>query len=168
MSITFRVDSPVIGSVIECACGEYRSGLYTDDVAAQEAVNEGATDARCGDDLCNQRQPLILSEHAVDREPPINLSADNGARVLDALGLPSDTWGSADGTDFEGRVLLALALLPADAGIPANTFRAGTLPGPEMDLADGGRRENYLQDRLRQLLRMATTARENGLSVTWC
>lgn len=162
MSTTFYLDSPVIGSVIECACGEQRSGIYAELSDALDAIKAGTSGVACTDDICSQYALGIHSQHLVDREPPINLASANAALVLDALGLAADPWGQINGDDLAARVLLAQA---ADAPVHEAAVAAVAPDGGVRSL--GARRPGYLQDRLAELGRMAATARETGVDVLW-
>lgn len=60
-----------------------------------------------------------------------------------------------------GRVELALALAPADAGLPARALnQAGTV-------IDCGRTTGYLQDRLHELRTVTEYAQRQGRDVCW-
>ncbi|MEU3464598.1 hypothetical protein ABZ721_32195 [Streptomyces sp. NPDC006733] len=88
---------------------------------------------------------------------PVNMTNSNAARVLDALGY-SELCGDEDARLFLGRVLIALALDPEDAGRPA--------------IADGrftdcGRPQGYTESRLHELRELAEYAQVQGLCITW-
>ena len=69
----------------------------------------------------------------------------------------------AEAGEFEGRVLLALALAPVDAGMPAyDDSRTG---GPRWIVA--GRRPGYLQEKLAGLAELARWCAERGRRVQW-
>jgi len=93
-----------------------------------------------------------------------NLSNANAARVLELLGLRGDTQDELVGSDsaesFEGRVLLAQALTPADEGIPAHE-----IAGPGARWIECGRPVGYLQQRFEQLLDFAQAHR--GETIHW-
>ncbi|MBV7674284.1 hypothetical protein STHAL_33090 [Streptomyces halstedii] len=88
---------------------------------------------------------------------PVNMNNANAAHVLSALGY-YETYGAEDAGLFLGRVLLALALAPQDAGRPA----AG-----DGRYIDCGRPQGYTQERLMQLHGLAATAQASGRRVTW-
>ncbi|MFB8442676.1 hypothetical protein ACFC7A_26860 [Streptomyces niveus] len=87
----------------------------------------------------------------------VNMNNANAARVLGALGY-AELSGDEDAELFLGRVLLALALDPEDAGRPAIT---------EGRFTDGGRRAGYTGERLLELCSLAEYAREHSKYVTW-
>lgn len=87
----------------------------------------------------------------------VNMSNSNAARVCASLGIDLDAegWcGSLDAADFLGRVLLALAVDPVDAGRPATVDAA---PG-RATFIDCGRPQGYTQERLSQLRELADWA----------
>ncbi|MEV0493636.1 MULTISPECIES: hypothetical protein [Streptomyces] len=88
---------------------------------------------------------------------PVDMANSNAARVLGALGY-AEPYGDEDARVFLGRVLLALALDPEDAGRPAVT---------DGRFVDCGRGEGYTQARLQELHRLAEDAQARGLRVTW-
>ncbi|MEU3708368.1 hypothetical protein AB0E82_39530 [Streptomyces anulatus] len=88
---------------------------------------------------------------------PVNMANANAARVLGALGY-AEPCGVDDAESFLGRVLIALAVDPVDAGRPA------TAKGR---LIDCGRPQGYVQERLGELRALAEFARERRLDVVW-
>jgi hypothetical protein len=98
---------------------------------------------------------VIMAIPAAD-DLSVNMSNTNAARVCETLGIDLDDlgWcGSLPAADFLGRVLVALAVCPVDAGIPAHEL-SGTSPR----WIECGRPEGYLQDRLGQLRELADWA----------
>ncbi|MFE6714043.1 hypothetical protein [Streptomyces sp. NPDC057695] len=87
----------------------------------------------------------------------VNMANANAARVLDVLGY-DELAGDAEADDFLGRVLVALALVPADTGRP---------PTAEGRFVDCGRRAGYVLERLEDLRVLAEEARASGLPVYW-
>ncbi|THA53269.1 hypothetical protein E6R62_19470 [Streptomyces sp. A1136] len=87
----------------------------------------------------------------------VNMANSNAARVLGVLGY-EELAGDAEADDFLGRVLVALALVPVDAGRPATA---------EGRFVDCGRRAGYIQERLEELRALAEEARAQGLPVYW-
>ncbi|MEW1639334.1 hypothetical protein AB0469_35430 [Streptomyces sp. NPDC093801] len=71
----------------------------------------------------------------------VNMANSNAARVLEVLGF-DELAGDADAEDFLGRVLVALALAPVDAGRPSTA---------EGNFIDCGRTAGYTQRRLDEL-----------------
>jgi hypothetical protein len=94
-------------------------------------------------------------------ELSVNMANANAAHVLSALGLDTmDLAGGEPAETFLGRVLMALAVAPADAGVPAHTV------GSERFI-DCGRSVGYLQERLSQLHELALSAKEHGCEISW-
>ncbi|MFJ4879885.1 hypothetical protein ACIP93_32425 [Streptomyces sp. NPDC088745] len=92
-------------------------------------------------------------------DEPVNMANANAARVLDVLGYGYDELcGDAEAEDFLGRVLVALAVAPADAGRPA------TVDG---NVIDCGRPAGYTQTRLEELRELAEDACARRLRVAW-
>jgi hypothetical protein len=93
----------------------------------------------------------------------VNMSNANARHLLDALGLDTDDLtGHVPAETFEGAVLLALAINPADEGIPAHEL----VPG-RPNVIDCGRRPGYTEERLGELRTLAAFARERRLTVVW-
>lgn len=89
----------------------------------------------------------------------VNVSNGNARVVLDALGfVEDDLYGELDAELFLGRILLAEAVSPVDAGRP--TVRTG-------NFVECGRDEGYLQHRLSQLRSLAEWARLHDATITW-
>lgn len=104
--------------------------------------------------------------YASPAEPAVNMSGSNALVVLDALGLDrEDSCGSLPAEDFMGRVLVALAVAPIDAGKPTTDF--GSDGGAGMRVIDGGRRPGYLQETLTNLRDVAQFAYHHSTTVTW-
>ncbi|QGH75334.1 hypothetical protein I5G61_gp86 [Mycobacterium phage Quesadilla] len=97
-------------------------------------------------------------------ELDVNMSNSNAARVAEALGfsLDPDWCGEMDAEAFLGRVLMALAVSPADEGMPS--FEVA---GPGARMIEGARRPGYLQDRLAQLHELALWARAHSTPIWW-
>jgi len=94
----------------------------------------------------------------------VNMCNRNAAQVCDALGfsLDPDWCGEMEAKDFQGRVLLALAISPADEGMPSYEHA-----GPGARMIEGARRPGYLQERLGQLHELAEWAIANDAVVSW-
>lgn len=93
----------------------------------------------------------------------VNVSSANAVVLCGSLGidLEFEGWcGSLPAQDFLGRVLLALAIEPADEGIPSHELPTGGVRWVEC-----GRRPGYIQERLLQLHELAEWAAENGAEV---
>ena len=102
--------------------------------------------------------PIPAAEHL-----SVNMSQGNAARVCETLGIDLDEegWcGSLPAVDFQGRVLVALALSPADEGMPSYEH-----PGPGATMIEAARRPGYLQERLGQLRELADWAVAHGAEI---
>lgn len=163
MSVTIApalCDSDVLGWGLECACGAARTDVLAATPEAAAALT-GTAPAVCGDSGCSEIGPtpvMVTTDH-----PSVNLNNGNAATVMSALGYTGDTSiGSDDAEAFLGRVLTALAVAPADAGVPAHEMSGGGAP-----MVACGRPEGYLQQRLQHLHEVAMWAVQRGTLVTW-
>jgi hypothetical protein len=98
-------------------------------------------------------------------ELDVNMSNSNAATVCAALGLDLnelDWCGTLPAEDFLGRILVALAVSPVDAGVPVHE-----VPGPGARFIECGRPEGYTQQRLGQLRELADWAVANKATVTF-
>lgn len=183
MSVTFFTDAPLIGYRVECGDGQpvdTRIWPFTMTKADIDAAHlETCLDVMCHDYGGGIVEPV----HAVD-VPAVNVSNSNALFILGLLGYV-DTMGAdveylADtehtpelvpecpeiaGEDtaeaFLGRVVMALALAPEDAGVPAYTVGGGT------NVIDCGRRPGYSQDVLTLLHDLAEIAHDHNWPVRW-
>lgn len=168
MSVTFTPalqDSDFIGTVAACAADGTpitTSPLAYEDAALAALVHSDA----CEDDICRAYGADLDNALAhTDLEVSINVNNGNARHLLELLGLPFDgNGGTLDAHDFKGRVLVAMALNPADAGVPAHTAHSDLLG---MTVIDGGRRPGYTDERLTALLDVAEAAIRQGRTVSW-
>jgi hypothetical protein len=170
MSVTFTTaldESAPRVFALECADGtvrEQRTGGYEQMAALYEAHQ-----LTCEVEDCRDYGPSI--DMVGDFGPEVNMSNLNARGVLEALGIVDvEMVGEEDGEAFLGRVLLALAVAPADEGVPAHELVAGVFVavgegGPTF--VHCGRRAGYLQERLVQLEEVARWAISVGRPVTW-
>ena len=108
-------------------------------------------------------------------ELEVNMSNSNAATVAATLGIDLNElgWcGSMAAEDFLGRVLVALAISPADEGMPSYRMAPGDSAGVFGTVREGGptfiqgaRHPGYLQERLAQLHELAVWAVENKAEV---
>ena len=117
----------------------------------------------CTRRFCAEFNADLLVACPEAEELEINMSNANAAVVCGALGidLAAEGWcGSLPAEDFLGRVLVALAIQPADEGIPSHELpreHNGPFPvGPR--IVECGRRPGYIQERLAQLHALAQWA----------
>lgn len=169
MSITIAptfAESDVLGYRVACYCGEQSIdgtfGAYADATAAWEAA--GGRSLPFCEECCGTTHPQAITADL----PSVNLSQINAARMFDMLGLnlvESGYCGSIDATDLLGRVLVAVAVCPADEGVPAHVAAAHTDGAPKVIVC--GRDAGYTEDRLVRIEAVARWAIENGRTVTW-
>ena len=96
----------------------------------------------------------------------VNMSNSNAVVVCATLGIDLQDWGwcgNLGAEDFLGRILLALAIEPADEGVPSHET---TVPG-QVRWIECGRPEGYVQDRLGQLRELADWAAANGAEISF-
>lgn len=108
----------------------------------------------------------VISDIPAADDLSVNMSNSNAFRVCQTLGidLEEEGWcGSLPAEDFLGRVLLALAIEPVDAGRPATVDAE---PG-RATFIDCGRPEGYAQERLGQLRELADWAVANGALISF-
>jgi hypothetical protein len=159
MSVTFSpefVDGP---HQIGCPCnGAAPVGQYPDYRSAYQAAVAGARNG-CKNPYCE-----FFAIVEVNAAPDVNVSNHNAAEILDVLGIRvGDRFedrcaGSMSGEDFLGRVLVALAVAPVDAGVPA--VRVG-------NFVECGRPEGYAQVQLGALRTVAQYAADRKLQLVW-
>lgn len=107
----------------------------------------------------------VITDLAAAEHLAVNMSNSNAARVCATLGidLEAEGWcGSLPAADFLGRVLVALAVEPVDAGVPSHEVPTGGVRWVEC-----GRPEGYAQDRLGQLRTLADWAVAHGAEVSF-
>lgn len=188
MSVTFCPDPPAggpveLGARIECSAyppSDRRCfAAYDDAVVGLADHHRYCTDPDCGE---HAYRPFVVVHYSTDTEPSLTVSNRHAMLLLRALGLVTELGaddvhepapaaprpeqdtplvGDLAAEQMLGRVELALALAPADAGVPVRDLNtAGTV-------VDCGRRAGYLQDRLRVLREVAVFARERARDVVW-
>jgi hypothetical protein len=192
MSVTFSPATPESVSIahnLTCACGDWVSSeVYPDYLSAYRAGRSGAVISGCVNDYCLEDRDCFIPAPA-GYFPEVNLSNHNASMVLETLGVDvaDDLCGSMSADDFLGRVLIALAISPADEGMPAYkltgadyTGQGGLLGGLLAGLAEaeandeptatfwqGARPAGYLQERLEMLREIAEFAKSKGWGVCW-
>lgn len=158
MSVTFSIEQERTSWVHQCGCGKTTSAetfaSYVDGIAAL------ATAVACEDEFCAIYKPFVIGEPTEADALEINVSNVNARLLLGSLGyaVDDDLYGEAAGSDLLGRVLLAQALTPADAGVP---------PVRQGNVTDCGRHEGYLDERFAQLRALAQWAADNAATVRW-
>lgn len=162
MSVTFSVESPIIGWVSACACGQVRTTtMYETYDAVRAAIDAGAENPQCRSCDGYGDGPYASAISLFDEAPEVNVSNANAGTLLRALGLyeqGGDLTGALSGEEFASKVIQARVLTPQDAGVPAMAYGA---------VQDCGRRPGYIQERLDQLQEIANFAWDKGVAVTW-
>lgn len=162
MSVTFSVESPIVGWVSACACGEVRTTtLYASYDEVRVAIDAKVEVPLCGN--CSENDDMVYASAVAlhDDAPEVNVSNTNATTLLQALGLHEvygDLTGSLSGAEFAAKVMQARVLEPQDAGVPVSTSGI---------VVDCGRQPGYVQDRLESLQKVADFAWDKDAVVTW-
>lgn len=200
MSVTFTAEmSAITGFAFDCGVHDngmtaHRFGTYADAEAflGAEMDANGSTGhlAVCGDEFCQESRMFILALEEAPA-PEVNVTNTNALHLLGLLGIETaneygevELYGSMSGEDFMGRVLMASAVSPADAGVPATAVRYQDGEGTALSVAeatssavavaertltviDCGRREGYSEGRLAELHDLAQFSIATGRTVQW-
>lgn len=185
MGVRFTADLvPADAFVASCGCpdADARAERFTTFDEAHEAAEVANLGRRAALPGCAMPEvcpdyPLYARELHEDGAPAVELHSANAVRLLELLGLaftadqPAvgfgtgalqvlavDAYGQLDPQAFLGRVLLAEALTPADAGAE---------PLLEGRHYRGGRSAGHLQYRLRELRDLAAWCSARGRLVAW-
>lgn len=108
----------------------------------------------------------VITDLPAAEDLAVNMSNTNAYRVCASLGidLEAEGWcGSLPAADFLGRVLIALAVDPVDAGRPATVDAAPN----RATFVDCGRPEGYTQERLGQLRELADWAVAHNAEISF-
>jgi hypothetical protein len=154
MSVTFSTSpaAPVLSVQLLC-WSDTRNPIRSTDANAAADIELHSLD--CAE--CAAYGGPIREDLRVVRD--LNLSNTNARRVLEALGFTDDElFGELSAELFLGRILLADAVSPVDAGRP--TIITG-------NVIECGTEEGYLQDRLARLRSLAEWAYANNATITW-
>lgn len=154
MSVTFSTSpaAPVLSVQLLC-WAHTRNPIHSTE--ANAAADIIAHSEECTE--CATYGGAIREDLRVVRD--VNLSNTNARLVLEALGFTDDElYGEHPAELFLGRILLADAVSPVDAGRP--TITTG-------NVIECGTQEGYLQDRLARLRSIAEWAYANNATITW-
>lgn len=185
MSVSFYPEVVSGKSVVVCGCSAWKSQEFTTHGEAYAAMLEGVVVSQCSDEYCLAYGDLFIV--SAQESPEVNVSNVNAEEVLNNLGImvgedfSERCAGSMAAEDFKGRILVALALLPVDEGMPAyqltEASEAGTAgsalaawglraeKGPEFFM--GARPAGYAQEVLTRLLEVAEFAEAGSRKVVW-
>ena len=171
MSITFTPEiGPIDHYVVECLnCGatqDFSDGDAAFDITRFSDIGAAVLDTctntgtfKCGDAAVSH------AVEALGMLPSVNMAngnAEDVIDVLDVLGIDrSDISGSMPARDFLGRILMALAVAPDSAPIPAHLMHGST------NVIRCERTPGYVQDRLRDLHEVAEFAITHNRPITW-
>lgn len=171
MTVTFTPAlGPIDHFVVLCLCCDVTHDVkfgteeeaydFVFSVEAGTARVSGCTDPY--DDCADAAS--VSAREAVGEVPSTNVSNDSARHILPLLGLDAtgELAGALPAEDVLGRALMALAVAPADEGIPAHE-----VPGTRATLVDCGRPAGYTEDRLRGIVEVAEWARDHDRQVQW-
>lgn len=168
MSVSFGPAFCELGAewVVVCSCGSVRNsevyGSREELRGVLDTMYKNGVRSKCEDIYCVS-DGLGWIQKTVE-DPEVSLSNANAATLLDVLGIKvgedfsERCTGVLDANDFLGRILVARALSPVDAGVPA--FQEG-------NMIDCGRVEGYVDTRLAELESVAIWSRERNLQIVW-
>lgn len=175
MSVTFfPAEAPIVGFRVADFAGGRTPELFTDRADAVAAMRKAEAISRVLPGCTDPEGITSIGGYFVEtittdggQAPHVNISNINAVGILDLLGYAEDgevdLCGSCGPDEFEGRVLTALALAPADAGVPSYE----TVGGRGATVVECGRRPGYHQDILERLHELADWARTRQRTVCW-
>lgn len=117
--------------------------------------------------FCPEFDADLLTACPEAEDLAVNVSSSNALVLCAALGidLEAEGWcGSLPAQDFLGRILVALAVSPADEGIPSHELPRE--PG-RVRWIECGRAPGYTQDRLGQLRELADWAIAHNAEISF-
>lgn len=176
MSVTFfPAEAPTVGFRVADFAGGRAPEMFTDRSDATAAMRAAEAAGRilpgCFDPegIASSSDGYYVETVTTDggQAPHINIANINAVGILGLLGYAEDgevdLCGSCGADEFEGRVLTALALTPADAGLP--DYEIAGKGGAT--IVECGRRPGYHQDILGRLLELADWSRGRQRTVCW-
>jgi hypothetical protein len=152
-------------SCITCACGDARgTTMYVSEREAYDALYVSGVGVApvCGDDLCGSMKGYNIA--SLEETPEVNVSNVNAIAIFDILGISvgesfsERCSGVMNAEAFLGRVLMADAVQPVDAGVPVIA---------EGNMVHFGREEGYLNNAVASLREVAEYAQAHNLEVCW-
>lgn len=165
MSVSFYINETEGPHQVVCSCGKTKgTTIYSSFNEAYVALyHEGtATKPTCEDDYCAGYG--FFHVDPITPGPVLNVSNQNALELLDVLGIKvgqdfeERCSGELDGKDLLGRILIAQAVNPSDAGVPVTVQGA---------LVSCGRPAGYVDARLVELTEVAEYAISNQKPVLW-
>jgi len=160
MSVTFAIESNSTGA-FTAHC--YESDLTLGPVVGYDAIVPVLVAHKAECEECAHYGIFSQAVQDVNDTLDVNVSNVNARAILGAIGFDpdgdSDLSGMADGAEFLGAVLIALAMVDLiDSGVPATR---------EGNWIDCGREAGYMADRLDALHALGQEAVRLGRSVVW-
>lgn len=169
MSIVFSSDRPSVKLGYQVTCYLYGSDSnWRGPVFAspEQAVYDHSL-ADHDTSECDGSASTVFPAYDTDLDPQLQISNTNGLRLLESLGLSTPEepqyFGTVSSDDFLGRTLIALALEPADEGIPL----VDSITSGGARLIECGRPVGYLQQKLESLRDVITFAQKHNSNITW-
>lgn len=169
MSVTFHPElGPIDHYRVQCLNCRATQRFDSSDAAFDfvRANDEGtAFIDGCVEDSCLCVGAVTSDAVEAAGEPPkVNMASANARHILGLLGLPTDgeMVGALSPADLLGRALIALAVAPADEGVPAHE-----VPGPGATLIHGGRGQGYSEALLTAIVEVTQWADTHGRDVVW-
>lgn len=164
MSVTFGVESPIDFWTVQCNCGTVSVGNFSTYQEAYAAAFDSNLDpVVCEDDFCAAYPATPFAVLSISA-PELNVSNVNATVLFDVLGFvgafEDHSAGSLAGTDFMGRVLVAAAVNPVDAGVPVSV-------SSNNNFVNCGRSKGYVDERLLELENIAVHAIKHNQNVIW-
>ena len=171
MSVTFTSSRPAtcLGHTVSCyAYGPEANWRGIISATPEEAELVHSVDhvgnLDCDGNIGGQHVERVYD---TDTDPSVNMSNTNAAHLLGLLGLIDEDGpfmsGFVSTEDMRGRILLARALAPSDAGVPATVVKNDNGP----TIYDGGRPEGYAEKRLAQLDDIVDFALQHQADISW-
>ena len=165
MSVTFQIESIPTGD-FTAHC--YEQGRTLGPVTGYDAIVPVLTAHKAECDECAHYGIHSQAVCDIDGALDVNVANTNARMLLVALGLDDDDLcGSADGADFLGRVLLALAVDRDDSGVRSAVVGGAEVGQSGATMIDCGLPAGYFAERFGALHALAAEAARLGREVHW-
>jgi hypothetical protein len=165
MSVTFTIESNPTG-MFDAHC--YATDTTLGPAGSLDEIHALMAAHKAGCDECACYGLYSRAVPDVDDTLDVNVSNTNARLLLAILGLDNeDLCGILDATDFQGRVLLAMASDRDDTGVPPAITGGRVVGQTGATMVDCGLRPGYYTDRFAGLHALAMEAVRLGRPVTW-